>query len=81
MYNYGKTIVCDILLKFVTSYPKVCLAAIHRRRLVCVNIDKCQQCHLLLCVLLLQMRIAGLAEMFSIVAADKKIYFNASNFK
>ena len=36
-----------------------------------MNIDKCQQCHLLLYVLLLQMRIAGLEEMFSTVAADK----------
>ena len=60
-----------VILYFVTSHLTECLVAIHRRRLVCVNIDKCQQCHLLLYVLLLQMRIAGLAEIFSTVAADK----------
>lgn len=71
MYNYGKIIVMYVILFFVTSHLTECLVAIHRRRLVYVNIDKFQRCHLLLYVLLLQMKISNLAEMFSTVATDK----------
>lgn len=71
IYNYGKIIVMYVILFFVTSHLTECLVAIHRRRLVYVNIDKCQRCHLLLYVLLLQMKISNLAEMFSTVATDK----------